>query len=229
MTKNPIICAIDTVEIEKAKELIEQIKPYIGMVKLGMEFFYRNGVSGVEEIKKCGLPIFLDLKFHDIPNTVAGAIRAISELEVAITTIHTLAGSDVLKRAAQEIKTSGKKTMLTGVTILTSLDDISEIGINRSIKSQVLELAKLAKNSGLDAIVCSPEEISLIKEFFGDNLKIITPGIRLKSDNKGDQKRVMTPKEAVDAGSDYIVIGRPITKSNNPSDAAKEIYNSLYQ
>lgn len=225
--QNPIICAIDTVEIEEAKRLIQQIKPYVGMVKLGMEFFYRNGISGVEEIKKCSLPIFLDLKFYDIPNTVAGAIRGISELEVAITTIHTLAGSDVLQKAAEEIKISSKNTMLAGVTILTSIDDIKEIGIEKDIKPQVVSLAKLAQKSGLDAIVCSPEEISILKEFFGNSLKIITPGIRLKTDDAGDQKRIMTPKQAIDEGADYIVVGRPITKSDNPSAAAKEIYDSL--
>ena len=227
MNQNSIICAIDTIEINQAVKLANEVTPYVVMIKLGLEFFYRNGISGVEEIKKCGLPIFLDLKLHDIPNTVAGALKAVEPLGLDIITIHTLAGGGVLKKAVETINSLKKTPLLAGVTILTSIDDISEIGINLAIRDEILKLTELAINSGLNAVVCSPQEIKPIRKNFGSKIKIITPGIRLSNAIMDDQKRVMTPKQAIAEGADYLVIGRPITSAPSPAKAAKKIFESL--
>jgi orotidine-5'-phosphate decarboxylase len=232
--KNTIICALDTKDTKRAKELALSIKDNVAMVKCGLEFFTKNGAEGIKEIASTGLDIFLDMKFHDIPNTVAEAIRSAVHLDVRIITIHTLGGKTMMEAAAkaarQESELTGKqKPLIIGVTVLTSMDDeeLEGIGIKTNTANQVELLAKLAKESGLDGIVCSPHEIKKVKSVCGNDFITVVPGIRPLSSDKDDQKRVMTPKEAINNGADYIVIGRPITKAEKPSIAAKEIYDSL--
>lgn len=232
--QNPIICALDTKELSQAKKICEELKPYIGMVKLGLEFFTINGPDGVREITASGVPVFLDLKFHDIPNTVAEAVKSAIRLGVQIITIHTLGGKDMMQAAARAATEEAKKNnierpIIVGVTVLTSMDedDLQAIGINKGPKEQVEILAKLAKESGLDGIVCSPHEVETVKALCGNGFKTVVPGIRPESAATDDQKRVMTPKKAVTKGADYLVIGRPITKAENPVESAKFIQKSL--
>ena len=225
--KNPIICAIDKPDLEQSNQLINNIKNDVGAIKLGLEFFCSQGPAGVKKVKENNIDIFLDLKLHDIPNTVAKAARQVAELGVFMTTIHTLGGAEMMKAAKYEIAECENKPLLIGVTILTSHHDISEIGVDFTIRDQVLKLAELAATSGLDGVVCSPHEIADIKKNFGNDLKLIVPGIRGKHDKKNDQARTMSPNEAVTLGADYLVIGRPITAAENPPSAAKTILDSI--
>lgn len=227
MTKNPIICAVDTDDTEKAISLINSVKSSVGAFKLGLEFFCSHGPAGVEKIKETGIDIFLDLKLHDIPNTVAKSIRQVSKLNCFMTTIHTLGGSDVMKAARYEIEECENKPLLIGVTILTSHMDVAELGIDSTIREEVLRLAELAAKNKLDGIVCSPHEVEEIKKNFGKDLKLVVPGIRSDSDKKNDQARTLSAKDALKLGADYLVIGRPITMAENPPQAAKNILNSI--
>lgn len=228
-TQNPIICAIDTPDLSKAKKLAAELKPHVGAIKLGLEFFVANGAAGVREVAACGTPIFLDLKFHDIPNTVAGAIKSLAGLDVFMTTIHTNGSEPMMRAAADAAKTLSKKPLVVGVTVLTSMDegDIKSIGVSGSVPDQVKRLATLAQKSRLDGVVCSAHEIALIREACGRDFVLVVPGIRPEGSDAGDQKRIMTPKEAMDAGATYLVIGRPITGAENPAKAAQAIYSSL--
>lgn len=223
---NPIICALDTQDLNKAISLANALRDKIGMIKLGLEFFAAHGPSGVREVAKCNVPIFLDLKLYDIPNTVARTVEAIKALDVEMLTLHISGGTKMLKEALSVVQ--GKKIKLIGVTVLTSMinEDLSELGVARETKSQVILLAKLAKKIGLHGIVCSALEAQEVQQECGKDFKIITPGIRM---NRGhdDQKRTATPKEAINSGADYIVIGRPITKSGNPASSAELILKSL--
>ncbi|BET34960.1 MULTISPECIES: orotidine-5'-phosphate decarboxylase [Wolbachia] len=223
---NPIICALDTQDLNKAISLANGLRDKVGMVKLGLEFFAAHGPSGVREVAKCNIPIFLDLKLHDIPNTVARTIEAIKILDVEMLTLHISGGTKMLKEALSVVQ--GKKIKLIGVTVLTSMinEDLSELGVAREAKSQVILLAKLAKKIGLHGVVCSALEAQEVRQECGKDCKIITPGIRMNSTHN-DQKRTATPKEAINSGADYIVIGRPITKSDNPASSAELILKSL--
>ncbi|RDD35695.1 Orotidine 5'-phosphate decarboxylase [Wolbachia endosymbiont of Cylisticus convexus] len=220
---NPIICALDTRDLNKAISLANALRDKVGMVKLGLEFFAAHGLSGVGEVAKCNVPIFLDLKLHDIPNTVARTIEAIKILDVEMLTLHISGGTKMLKEALSVVQ--GKKIKLIGVTVLTSMgnEDLSELGVARETKSQVILLAKLAKKIGLHGIVCSALEAQEVRQECGKDFKIITPGIRIDSGHD-DQKRTATPKEAINSGADYIVIGRPITKT---ASSAELILKSL--
>ncbi len=229
-----VYCAIDTTDIDKAVSLAKTLIGHVGGFKLGLEFFMANGSKGFEAVAKTGMPIFLDLKFHDIPNTVAGAIRAVAPLGPKLMTIHTQGGPEMMRRAqetaTQESAKHGLvKPWVIGVTILTSLDgdDIAATGLSDDVETSVRRLAKLAKLNALDGIVCSPKEISLVRSATDANFKLIVPGIRPAGSAAGDQKRVMTPKAAVEAGADILVIGRPITQADSPLEAAKAIANSL--
>jgi orotidine-5'-phosphate decarboxylase len=230
MQNNPIICAIDKSDLQEAKNLATLLHTQLGMIKLGLEFFTTCGPSGVEEIAKLKVPIFLDLKFHDIPNTVAKSIAASAKLGVAMTTIHLSGGAEMVKAAVESAaNASPSKPLIIGVTMLTSLteESLKTIGIGESIKDQVLKLALLAKQNGADGVVCSPQEIAILRAEFGEELKLIVPGIRLKENEADDQKRVMTPREALKIGADYLVIGRPITSALDPLLKLQEIRNSL--
>ncbi|WP_410542870.1 orotidine-5'-phosphate decarboxylase [Wolbachia endosymbiont of Tetranychus urticae] len=223
---NPIICALDTQDLNEAISWANGLRDKVGMVKLGLEFFAAHGPSGVREVAKCNVPIFLDLKLYDIPNTVARTVEAIKALDVEMLTLHISGGTKMLKEALSIVQ--GKKIKLIGVTALTSMgnEDLSELGVARKAKSQVILLAKLAKKIGLHGVVCSALEAQEVRQECGKDFKIITPGIRM---NRGhdDQKRTATPKEAINSGADYIVIGRPITKSGNPASSAELILKSL--
>ena len=229
-----ILCALDTTNVEEAAILAGELSPHVGGIKLGLEFFGANGPQGFLEVAKANRNIFLDLKLHDIPNTVAKSIHALMPLRPKIMTIHTAGGSAMMKAASEAATLAAKnegceRPIIVGVTILTSLDneDIEAIGFQNKVSMQVVKLARLAKESGLDGVVCSPHEIKLIKESCGADFKLVVPGIRPAGSDTGDQKRVMTPEEAVSLGADYLVIGRPITKSDNPAQSAQLVANEI--
>lgn len=228
--RNPIMLAIDTSSLDEAKSLAVKLKDHIGGIKLGMEFFNSFGPSGIKAIKDFDIPIFLDLKLHDIPATVYKTITTLLKLEPAIINVHASGGKEMMMAAAKALKDSGNKnTKIIAVTILTSLDDndLYEIGFSGTSNELVLRLAKLAQESGLDGIVCSAKEISTIRENIGSDFMLVVPGIRTKEDNADDQKRIMTPKEAILLGADLLVIGRPITKAKDEILASKEILDQL--
>ena len=229
MTKNPIYCAIDTSSIHDAVRIIEEISPHIGGIKLGLEFFTSCGINGIEKIAKYDLPLFIDLKLYDIPNTVKNSLKNILFFNPKYTTLHVLGGSSMLKECVYVKKELNSDTNLIGVTMLTSFDDksMSEIGIDGTVNKNVESLSELAFNCGMDGIVCSPLEIKKIKEKYGSKLKVIVPGIRNSVDNSFDQKRTLSAKEAVDLGADIIVIGRPITSATSPANAAMTFYQSI--
>lgn len=234
MAHNPIICALDTTNVANAADLAVRLGGSVGAIKLGLEFFTANGAAGVKQITAQKLPIFLDLKFHDIPNTVSKAILATAGIDTFMMTVHAAGGHAMLKAAAdaatQVADTTGKeRPMIVGVTVLTSLDerDLPLIGVQDAISDQVKRLADLAQNAGLDGVVCSPHEIALLRAHCGNDFTLVVPGIRPQGSATGDQKRVLTPKEAVALGADYLVIGRPITEAADPKGAAKDILESL--
>ena len=234
VTQSPIICAIDTTDIERAKTITHSLKGAVGGIKLGLEFFTANGAAGVAEISDEQIPIFLDLKFHDIPNTVARAIAATAGIHTFMMTVHTGGGRAMLQRAidaSNEVAdiTGKERPLIIGVTILTSLDqdDISMLGYRENLNDQVLRLADLAQSSGLDGVVCSPYEIAGLRKACGRDFTLVVPGIRPAGSSNDDQKRVMTPKEALAKGADYLVIGRPITEANDAIKAANAIVQSL--
>ncbi len=231
---NPIICALDTQKVSEASHIAQEVRPHVGAVKLGLEFFTANGAAGVSKITHLGVPVFLDLKFHDIPNTVAKAIAATAGMNTFMMTVHTSGGRGMLKAAIDAsdrvAQVTGKeRPLVIGVTILTSLDqdDISLIGFQTTVQDQVLRLADLAQSAGLDGVVCSPFEIAPIRKACGDDLVLVVPGIRPEGSAQGDQKRILTPKQALERGADYLVIGRPITESEDRAAAAKAIADSL--
>ncbi len=232
MSVNPIIVALDTTDVKYACRLSSQLSEHVGAVKLGLEFFTAHGSAGVREIAKTGMPIFLDLKFHDIPNTVAKTIRALSSLKVFMFTIHTSGGKAMMEAAAKAISETflyDNPPSVVGVTMLTSLDegDLKTIGMSDGISGQVERLAKLAQKSGLNGVVCSAHEIETLRKVCGPSFKLVVPGIRPEGSLNSDQKRVMTPREALRKGANYLVIGRPITEANDPVWAVKEIITSI--
>ena len=229
MTKNPIYCAIDTNDINYATTLIDKIKDSIGGIKLGLEFYTHCGIEGINKIKDIGLPIFIDLKLYDIPNTTKLALQGILNLKPEFTTLHISGGSEMLTECVNIRNSSQSQTGLIGVTVLTSFDDegIKELGLSNSLDDQALKLARLADKNMLDGIVCSPHEIKMIKQETSNKLKLIVPGIRSSNDNANDQKRTMSASEAINTGADVLVIGRPITMANDPAEAAYKIFKSL--
>jgi len=227
---NPIICAIDTPSIDGAKKLITQVAPHVGAVKLGLEFFVANGSEGVKRaMDGSDVPLFLDLKFHDIPNTVAKAIASTADINCFLLTIHTNGGTEMMKRAADAAATLANPPKILGVTVLTSMDadDLSDIGCKHDTREQVVNLASLAQASGLDGVVCSPLEVSFIRAACGKDFTLVVPGIRPTVSNADDQKRTMPPREAIELGANHLVIGRPITGADYPDLAAAKILESL--
>ncbi len=223
-----LIIAMDFPSKEKADEFLVNFKGQKLFLKIGMELFYKEGPQIVKEYKKLGHKIFLDLKLHDIPNTVKSATKSLIDLDVDMINFHISGGFNMLKEANEVIINSNKNIIALGVTMLTSNDENimhKEIKIdnNLSLNDVILSYANLAKNAGLQGIVCSALEVPKIKENLGDNFVTVTPGIRPKSSQSDDQKRVVRPSDARNLGSDYIVVGRPITKSENPLDAYRKI------
>lgn len=228
--QNPIFCALDTTDVGKALAWARAIKAHVGGLKLGMEFFNANGAQGIAKVAEVGLPMFLDLKLHDIPNTVAGGIRALLPLGIAITNVHAAGGSAMMRAAADAAATAGaKRPKIIAVTMLTSLDqsDLTATGVAGTPSEHVIRLAKLAKTSGLDGVVCSAHEIEPLRNALGRDFMLIVPGIRPAGAATGDQKRVMSPREAVKLGADILVIGRPITDAADPAAAARAIRDDL--
>lgn len=223
-----IYVALDTTDVSYAVELAQKLKGLVGGMKVGKEFFTANGPQGVAAIRDVGMPVFLDLKFHDIPNTVAGAIRAAKPIAPQIINVHAQGGPEMLKQAANAGRDAGIPLTIA-VTILTALDqeDLNAIGVNDNIEDQVVRLAKLTQDNGLGGVVCSAKEIAPIRAACGPDFKLIVPGIRPAWAAKGDQKRVMTPRDAVIAGADILVIGRPITQADDPVEAAQKIAHEL--
>ncbi|PCJ97791.1 MAG: orotidine-5'-phosphate decarboxylase [Zetaproteobacteria bacterium] len=228
--QSKIFCAIDTADLDYACELVAQIAPVTGGIKLGLEFFNNFGPQGIDRVlKSCPqAQLFIDLKFHDIPNTVAGAVRGIcSNFAPAYLNVHASGGMEMMAAAKEAC---GADTKLLAVTILTSLDAsaIAEIGYgNTDVGAQVEQLARLAQKSGLDGVVCSAHEISRLRNVCGDDFTLMVPGIRPVGSAQGDQKRVMTPIDALNAGATHLVIGRPITGATDPAKAAAEILKGL--
>jgi orotidine-5'-phosphate decarboxylase len=220
-----IYLAIDTTDLDAAKALANKVKTHVGGLKLGLEFFCANGHAGVHEMARIGLPLFLDLKLHDIPNTVAKAVQALRSLEPAILTIHAAGGRAMMEDAKAA---ASDHTKVVGVSVLTSLDadDLTAIGINGAPDAQVARLAALAHDSGLDGIVCSGHEVRAAKKAWGNGFFVV-PGVRPANGIAADQKRTVTPADAVNAGASIIVIGRPISKAEDPDLAARAIGATL--
>ena len=220
-----IYIAIDTPLLTRAQEIVQRVRNHIGGIKLGLEFFCANGHHGVHEMRNFGLPIFLDLKLHDIPNTVAKAVQSLHPLEPAIITVHAAGGRAMLEDAKAA---AGIHTKVVAVTMLTSLDqtDLEETGVNGDSHAQVERLTLLAKEAGLDGIVCSGAEVGHARKLWPAGY-LVVPGVRPIGASKGDQKRAVTPREALDAGASILVIGRPITQSSEPDQAAREIEATL--
>ncbi len=225
-----IYVALDTPDADVAVSFAQKLKGHVGGLKLGKEFFVANGPDAVKAIAGMGMPIFLDLKFHDIPNTVAGAVRSSLLMKPAIVNVHAVGGAAMM-RAANDARAgvSSDDTLLIAVTVLTSLgdDDLSDLGVDATAEQQVVRLAKLAQANGMDGVVCSPREIGPIRAACGDGFKLVVPGIRPTWAAAGDQKRITTPSDAVRAGADYLVIGRPITQADDPVEAAERIADEL--
>ena len=225
MTTNPVFVALDTPSLDRASELARALKPFVGGVKLGLEFYGANGPEGVRAVVATGIPVFLDLKLHDIPNTVSGAMKALAPLGAAIVNVHASGGAAMMRAAAEAARSSERRAKIIAVTVLTSLEDrdLAEIGLSGTALAQAIRLATLAKQSGLDGVVCSPHEIAAVRAACGSGFLIVTPGVRPAGGELGDQKRVMTPLQAVEAGADILVIGRPITAAPDPVQAARQI------
>lgn len=231
---NPILVALDTPDAGRAKDLANSLAGAVGGIKIGLEFFNANGPAGVAEVEGGRGDLFLDLKYHDIPNTVAGAVRAAVKLRPMILNVHA-AGGPAMMRAALDAAESESarlgcpRPLVIAVTVLTSMDDsdLAAVGQQGPAAEQVIRLARLTRDCGLDGVVCSPLEIGPIRAACGPDFTLVTPGIRPPGDAVGDQKRVMTPREAVDAGADWLVIGRPITAAPDPAAAARAILQSL--
>ncbi len=231
---NPIFCAIDTPSLEAAQKLAGELAGIVGGFKLGLEFFSANGPAGARAIADFGAPIFLDLKLHDIPNTVGGAVRALVRMKPAFITVHASGGRAMLATAMTAARDAAEslgveRPRLLAVTVMTSLDegDLRDIGQDPAPEHQVDRLAFLSQDAGLDGVICSAQEISHLRRRYGPHFVLMVPGIRPGWSTHDDQKRVMTPAEALALGADYLVIGRPITRATDPADAARRVAQDL--
>jgi orotidine-5'-phosphate decarboxylase len=222
---SPIYVAIDTPDLERAKLIASKVKGHVGGIKLGLEFFSANGRAGIRAMAALGLPIFLDLKLHDIPNTVAKAVQALRPLKPAILTVHAAGGRAMMEDAKAA---APEGTKIVAVTVLTSLDgdDLHKIGLARDPHEQVERLTLLAKESGLDGVVCSGNEVRAAKKVWPKGFFVV-PGVRPVDGMVADQKRVVTPRQALDSGASIIVVGRPITQAEHPGEAARAIEATL--
>ena len=233
MNNNPIFCAIDTPDMARAENLAQQLSGAVGGLKIGMEFFYAHGAQGYKTLAAFDQPIFLDLKLHDIPNTVASAIHALAPLQPALLNVHAAGGAAMMRAAANAAAQAEDKgltaPLMLAVTVLTSLSesDLHAIGVSGSPREQVVRLAALARDNGMDGVVCSAHEIDALRAEMGPDFKLIVPGIRPAGSATHDQKRVMTPQDAQAAGADILVIGRAITEADDPQAAARAIFDEL--
>lgn len=228
-----LIVALDMKTLDEAALMVKKLGTTVRVFKVGMGLFTSYGPDAVKMVHDKGAKVFLDLKFHDIPNTAAHAVRSAAKLGVFMMNVHAMGGSDMMASAAAAALEASvdpeKKPILLGVTVLTSMDQasIGEIGVDRRIEEEVIALARLGKDSGLDGVVASPNETSLIRQNLGKDFIIVTPGIRPAGTEKGDQKRTMAPDGAIRAGADYIVVGRPIIEAKDPVEAAKKIIKEM--
>lgn len=223
-----LIAALDTTDPQKALGWVLQAGPHCGMIKLGLEFFLANGAAGTRLIGD--LPLFLDLKLHDIPNTVAGAVRAVLPVRPAMLTLHAAGGAAMIAAAREAAETAGEaRPVLLAVTVLTSLDAeaLHATGVAGGPRQQVMRLARLALDAGADGLVCSAHEVAMLRVALGPKPVLVVPGIRPAGSDHGDQARIMTPRDASDAGADWIVVGRPITQARDPAAAAAAIAAEL--
>lgn len=228
--KTPVVVALDFEQKADALNLVSQLDPTLCRLKIGKEMFTHFGPQFVQQLQQRHFDVFLDLKFHDIPNTVAKAVKAAADLGVWMVNVHASGGSKMMSAAREALIDYGTdKPYLIAVTVLTSMEqrDLTELGINQTPEQQVLKLASLTNQAGLDGVVCSAQEAALLKQQFGKCFCLVTPGIRPVSSSQDDQKRVMTPAQAVTAGVDYMVIGRPITKAAQPLQALNAIVQEI--
>ena len=224
--QNPVWVALDVPSAARARQLVDELESDVGGFKIGLELFYAAGREIVETIGP--QRVFLDVKLHDIPNTVAAASRVLANLRVHIFNVHCLGGLEMMRAGADAAREIHAETKIIGVTILTSHDRASLrlLGLDEEPESAVRRLALLAREAGLDGVVCSPHEIETVRQECGADFLIVTPGVRPAGSDQGDQKRVMTPQQAIAKGADYLVIGRPITGADDPRRAAHEIFAS---
>ena len=225
-----IIVALDYEKESDALALVDQIDPSLCRLKVGKEMFTTLGMNFVKQLHQRNFDVFLDLKYHDIPNTVARAVRSAADLGVWMVDLHASGGLRMMEEAKRILEPYGNDApLLIAVTVLTSMEDLDllQIGINASPMEQVLRLAHLTQRAGLDGVVCSPQEVEILRNACGEEFKLVTPGIRPTGADFGDQRRVMTPTAAIRAGSDYLVIGRPITKADNPVEILRSINASI--
>ena len=232
--KDRLIVALDVPDLKKAESLVKELSGTVKIFKVGKELFTASGPEAVHMIQKYGGEVFLDLKFHDIPNTVYGAVKQAASLGVFMTNVHVMGGRQMMIKAKEALlgsqtKASQRKIMLLGVTILTSMNDESlrEIGIANHVEDEVVHLATLARDCGLDGVVASPKEVPLIRKACGREFVIVTPGVRPSWAAKDDQERISTPKDAIQNGADYLVVGRPITAAKNPKESAEKVLHEL--
>jgi orotidine-5'-phosphate decarboxylase len=229
MSRNPVFVAIDTPDLQRALTLSRAVKDHVGGLKVGLEFITACGPDGVRKIVEIGLPVFADVKFHDIPNTVAAASREIARLGAMMFNIHASGGEVMMREAAAAAHAVDPNVKVIGVTVLTSIDDtlLDSVGQRGPAAEQVVRLAKLAKASGLDGVVCSAHEIGALRKACGKDFLLVVPGIRPAGTDLADQRRIMTPAQAHAAGADILVIGRPITGAADPAAAARAIATQL--
>ena len=226
---NPIYCALDTADQDRARTLANQIASSVGGIKLGLEFVTGQGMKSVNEFVAGPLPVFLDLKFHDIPNTCAKAVGAAAELGVWMVNVHASGGRRMMEAAREEVEKKSHQPLLIAVTVLTSMEreDLADIGLDIDPVVQVERLAKLTERCGFHGVVCSAQEVGLIRSACSPQFLTVTPGIRPAGSDAGDQRRIMTPPQAQEAGVSYMVIGRPITQAADPAAACHDILTSL--
>jgi orotidine-5'-phosphate decarboxylase len=229
VSQTPIIVALDFPTPDSALELAQHLSPELCRVKVGKELFTRGGPALVEKLQARGFDVFLDLKYHDIPNTVAGAVKAAADLGVWMVNVHASGGRRMMEAAREATEQVSHPPLLIAVTVLTSMsaEDLHELGYNQSPQERVVQLARLAAGSGLDGVVCSAQEAPVLRKEMSDGFKLVTPGIRLPGDSADDQRRVVTPVDALSAGSDFLVIGRSITGAEEPLEALQQVQSNL--
>ncbi len=230
MNPNPVIVALDYPDAESAVALADRLSPALCRLKVGKELFTRSGAPLVELLQQRGFDVFLDLKFHDIPNTVAGAVRSAAEVGVWMVNVHASGGRRMMEAAAQALQGFSRPPLLIAVTVLTSMsdEDLRELGHRETAAERVAHLAALTEDCGLDGVVCSALEAPLLRRDRRDGFCLVTPGIRLAGDDAGDQRRVVTPADAVSRGADYLVIGRSITAAPDPLAALQRVHDELH-
>ncbi len=226
---NPVIVALDYPDADTAMALAQRLSPSLCRLKVGKELFTRAGPGLVERLQGQGFEIFLDLKYHDIPNTVAGAVRAAADLGVWMVNVHASGGARMMEAARESVENAAKRPLLIGVTVLTSMsdDDLASMGYRETAHQRVLRLADMAQDSGLDGVVCSAQEATELRAAHGPDFCLVTPGIRFAGDDAGDQRRVVTPADAIKRGSSYLVIGRSITGADDPLAALERVHSEL--